>query len=128
MAEFFRGWKRKLGIVALVAACVLSAGWVRSFEISDKYLVHTGETYFVFESSHGALGWQSLNQSPERLLGANWTGNNYHVSQHVGLNHVPYWSIVIPLIVLTIYLLFSKPLTQTCSVPPGNLRISGAIS
>lgn len=30
MREFFRGWRRKVGCVTLVMACVLTTGWVRS--------------------------------------------------------------------------------------------------
>src|SRR4051812_18429979 len=30
MQEFFRGWRRKLGVVTLVIACILAAGWGRS--------------------------------------------------------------------------------------------------
>ena len=30
MREFFKPWRRKIGVVTLVMACVLMAGWVRS--------------------------------------------------------------------------------------------------
>ena len=30
MMEFFRGWRRKVGVVTLAMACVFMVGWVRS--------------------------------------------------------------------------------------------------
>ena len=36
MREFFRGWRRKIGVVALVMACVFMAGWVRSHSSDDS--------------------------------------------------------------------------------------------
>ena len=35
MREYFRGWKRKLGVVTLVLACVFAAVWMRTFPGSD---------------------------------------------------------------------------------------------
>jgi len=35
MREFFHGWRRKIGVVTLVMACVLMVGWVRSPETCD---------------------------------------------------------------------------------------------
>lgn len=30
MSEFFRGWRRKIGVLTLLLACVLMGGWLRS--------------------------------------------------------------------------------------------------
>lgn len=35
MREFFKGWRRKVGCVALVVACVFTSGWIRSFGTTD---------------------------------------------------------------------------------------------
>jgi hypothetical protein len=35
MREFFRGWRRKAGCVALLMACVFAAAWVRSVYFID---------------------------------------------------------------------------------------------
>ena len=35
MGEFFKPWRRKLGIVTLVLACVFMGGWVRSYSAHD---------------------------------------------------------------------------------------------
>lgn len=39
MREFFQGWKRKIGVVTLLMACVLLAGWIRSQSIRDEFLL-----------------------------------------------------------------------------------------
>ena len=42
MREFFSGWRRKVGVVALMLACVLMAGWVRSFTIAEGVAIPIG--------------------------------------------------------------------------------------
>lgn len=36
MREFFKGWKRTLGLLTLLFACVFAAGWVRSRRTVDQ--------------------------------------------------------------------------------------------
>src|SRR5579863_9508898 len=40
MREFFRGWKRKVGLVVLAIACLFVGGWVRSLSTVDFILWH----------------------------------------------------------------------------------------
>ena len=35
MREFFRGWKRKVGVFTLLMACLFAAGWVRNLRSPD---------------------------------------------------------------------------------------------
>src|SRR5437764_2395905 len=35
MGAFFKGWKRKMGIMTLAMACLLMAAWVRSLVVTD---------------------------------------------------------------------------------------------
>ena len=35
MRDYFRGWRRKLGVVTLLLACVFAAVWMRTFPGSD---------------------------------------------------------------------------------------------
>src|SRR5438105_3724804 len=36
MRDFFKGWRRKIGVLTLVMACVCMAAWVRSYSAEDK--------------------------------------------------------------------------------------------
>ena len=42
MRDFFRSWRRKVGVVTLVMACVLMAGWVRSFTFVEGVAIPIG--------------------------------------------------------------------------------------
>ena len=41
MREFFRGWKRKVGVVTLVMACAFTVGWIRSEFAIDQLRLHS---------------------------------------------------------------------------------------
>ena len=46
MREFFRGWKRKLGVVTLVIACLFMGVWLRSHAILDRITLFTRHEMF----------------------------------------------------------------------------------
>ena len=37
MGDFFQGWRRKVGLLTLLMACVFMAGWVRSLFMRDDF-------------------------------------------------------------------------------------------
>ena len=37
MGDFFKPWRRKIGVVTLLMACVFAAGWVKSFSTVDSF-------------------------------------------------------------------------------------------
>jgi hypothetical protein len=37
MGNLFHGFRRKLGVVTLLLACVFTVGWVRSLIVEDKF-------------------------------------------------------------------------------------------
>lgn len=57
MREFFRPFRRKLGVIALVVACVLMAGWVRSQSTHDSYFVSHKSWMRSIESRSGSMHW-----------------------------------------------------------------------
>ena len=59
MKEFFRGWRRKVGVVTLIMALVLMVGWVRSFHLWDSVSVPTkyNGNIHTFTSREGNLSW-----------------------------------------------------------------------
>lgn len=79
MGEFFKGWRRKAGLVTLVMACVLMVGWMRSYASRDLLRVHVPYRYaccvHYFESFRGVLGWSNKRSSdvdPEKPLTLEW--------------------------------------------------------
>lgn len=61
MREFFKPWRRKLGVVTLVMACLLMAGWVRSVRKLDHCSFHVSEySFHTFSSCNGRVAWQRI--------------------------------------------------------------------
>ena len=54
MSEFFRGWRRKIGVATLLLACLLTCGWVRSFRLGDFIL----SANWQLVSFHGRIFWE----------------------------------------------------------------------
>lgn len=63
MREFFCGWRRKLGCIALVLACSLFGLWMRSRVLIDFYEISVGDRQHCFGSYHGYLSWRSWDTS-----------------------------------------------------------------
>ena len=40
MSDFFRGWRRKIGVAMLMIALAMTSGWVRSYSVMDGYGFH----------------------------------------------------------------------------------------
>ena len=55
MGEFFRGWRRKIGVLTLLMACVFVAGWVRSSISRDWIAFDAGKHWVVFGSDSQRL-------------------------------------------------------------------------
>lgn len=105
MREFFKGWRRKLGVVTLGIACVLTCGWVRSFRVCDSYPLTTKHSLGLrIEHNNGQIrcvqgfdgimtgAWLIGNEPPE--FKQSWS--------------LEYWSFVMPLTVLSGWLLLRK--------------------
>jgi hypothetical protein len=140
MGEFFKGWRRQLGLRTLVVACVFMAGWVRSLTTTDQLI---GKEFFgqlhSFGSQSGAFYWIRLKpclppvpatppipdldrHSLARKLGfldieirQNSGGMTMLAGNGIG---VPYWIITIPLTILSAFLLLSKPRPSTPKKTP----------
>jgi len=63
MGEFFHGWRRRIGLVTLMVACVFTAGWVRSLGACDQIhcSVFPSET---LQSTISQIRWWS-GQTPK---------------------------------------------------------------
>jgi hypothetical protein len=96
MREFFRGWRRKVGCVTLVMACVVMGLWIRGFHWQDSaefcpsrtiYTTSSGYGYFAFQAFEfpargAALSQSSVSTSPLRLLQMGW--NSSLITEELG--------------------------------------------
>ena len=152
----FKPLRRKLGVVTLVIACVLAAGWVRSFEKRESLHLTLWQVQNIVISvdgklviarcpaimQFGVIGWITLpttsvfgpRNGSLRPVGASTLFNVHEGNfnkfewrrQFFGFDcgtivrasdsarriryiFAPYWSLVIPLTLLSAYLLLSKP-------------------
>ena len=60
MREFFQGWRRKTGCVALVMALALMGGWIKSGTRGDVVHVSTPRHNHMGFSAAGRLFWWSM--------------------------------------------------------------------
>jgi len=124
MTDIFYGWRRKAGCITLVMALLFMSVWIRSTFKGDFSRREWGPVSYVFISAEGemkGLSWNSsggfrgndisFGLSPGYLLRS-------HAATAVDLRtaNVPfhefrlqYWSIVIPLTMLSACLLLAKP-------------------
>lgn len=125
MGEYFRRWKRKAGCVTLVVACVFMAGWVRSIGYIDslgiRYQQQLPGLIVGFRSSRGRFGM--INTGVNDPCPHGWssipiTAVSPRVERRMQFwFDFPYWLTVIPLMLLSTWLLFSKPRQQPSPAP-----------
>lgn len=94
MREFFNDWRRKAGCVALVMACVVAGMWLRSQFYYDGVISWDNEVEDTVYSTNGSLHWSSVTREDLTIR---------------TFRSLPYWSIVLPLTLLSAYLLLWKP-------------------
>jgi hypothetical protein len=136
MGEFFRGWRRKFGVMAMVMACVFMAAWIRSFTVVDMFEFQRQDSFQSLRSSNGWLGWHNDIALFPRARWESMTLDHYQalwivetglvsietqtarqldssVSDPILIAYaLPHLSIVLPLTALSAYLLLSKPRPQ----------------
>ncbi len=62
MGEFFKGWRRKTGLVTLAMACVLMVAWMRSLLVEDLVL-QVGQSQTYFTSGNGSIQWDQITHT-----------------------------------------------------------------
>ena len=139
MHEFVHGWRRKVGVVTLAMACLVTGMWCRSFSVQDVFGWgdSTPDLPIWFASNEGVLvavaeipiGWSHLRPSIsiwetdetkpwEKLFPSNITWSFQFC--RFGYGHaefqfltLPYWSITVPLTLLSASLILWKPRKRT---------------
>lgn len=121
--EFFRGWRRKAGCIALVMALLFTGSWVRSLTCMERaYLTHRDGTYGI--GHHCGFIWCSYNYEDDADFRIHWWSSDFDPG--TGANHVMpiwyagdgdrcirHWVFAVPLTLLSAYLLLWKPRQRT---------------
>ena len=161
MGEFFKGWKRRSGLLTLVMALVLLGGWVRSLSIYDiitfparkhtnnltvsftseffgsvKNSVYWGRSHYECDEETAELlakddlygfgasypRWRTYSV-PDIQMKWRWRWCGFGICEEpeerkegdgwANAVLIPYWAIVLPLTLLSAFLLLSKPRKST---------------
>jgi len=125
--SYFKPWRRKLGLVALLVACVLMSGWMRSNQERDRLgfgspldtdfpcvVSHKGRIAFRFFEDVEPDFQLFYDRADDRLWHPLITVEPFTVGSGrcLGGGHsivFSYRSIVLPFTLLSAYLLLSKP-------------------
>ena len=143
MWEFIRGWKRKVGIVTLLMACVVMVEWIRSMTNSTQFSIRTEKHacvgirsanqvfgFFYWRFNDPSMNWDAyghvefvvypfaeqpgLKNWPDGI--SRWRiGDFGWQDSSIGPNHrmvefiAPHWCIAVPLTLISLWLLLSKP-------------------
>ena len=100
--------------MTLVVALAFAGLWMRSFDVTEYFAFRISSALQVIRSRGGELGWQDLSQFSHRFP-VGWSSDPRRfvyrgpLSDPIHFVEVPYWSIVIPLTLLSAYLLLIKP-------------------
>lgn len=138
---YFKSLRQKIGVATLAIACVFAAGWLRSEMLSDILNLPYRSHRAGVRSQSGTFGWcyeytldgreyptvvvgWRTETVPKPLidwrkyqrglgrLGFQWGSDKFGDVERKYYFQAPYWSIVIPLTLLSAYLLISKPRTK----------------
>jgi len=115
MGDFFHGWRRKAGCVTLVMAMIFASGWTRSLSAIDTFRISTirYDTFICFSTS-GEIWCKRMpsNYGPPAIRWYSEERLDYRIESlksYYGIkpndSGIPYWSIVVPFILLSAYLL-----------------------
>jgi hypothetical protein len=79
MREFFRGWRRKAGLVTLVMACLVNVAWMRSQFGRDAYAIRRGNDYQVIATSRVGVLWNHkvVPENTQVIYDPGWEYSTY---------------------------------------------------
>jgi hypothetical protein len=132
MHTFFHGWRRKVGVVTLVMAVVVFGAWMRSLMVQDTFFL--GSSFI--NVSGGMIAQQAwvtdqvypvdipkiASSDPHAVLvvigdvGPEMVIGNPYLRLET-MWAIPYWSLVLPLTLLSAYFILWKPRTRTKKQP-----------
>lgn len=136
MGEFFKGWRRKAGLVTLAMACLLFVAWMRSlttkddcFAFSRTEWILSGDGYLtvvLMERGGHFSDWQATQNGPVAYrMGRCWSntwrwtvagarfGFDTYGDAKMEVDkawwcRLPFWEIILPLTLLSAWLILGK--------------------
>lgn len=136
MREIFRGWRRKLGCITLVVACILALGWARSLLGAYCVWIPAGHRQHQFIAADGIVYWwafdMNIRQPPEwdvttvdtslsqavKLIDAERGNRSYMIPSFVEWK-TDFWLLVLLPTLPSAYLILSKSREQTAPQQDG---------
>ena len=150
MGEFFKGWRRKAGLATLVMTLLLTVAWMRSAILMDVIIIERGKETHLAQSLEGELSWRRLVNIAPQQSSAEWHTLKYapfylRFSSATSLTTewqlkwcgfdfgttaendaswgiVPYWSLVLPLTLLSAWLILVKARNEKRTQAPIDSR------
>jgi hypothetical protein len=129
MKEFFHGWRRKVGCLSLLLACLIAGAWMLC-----EMRRHNGVSFPLFNRQHvvyavdGQIVWMGMPHGDVWLLSSedyeamaefimridgSWDKileiQDLKKDTAIKMWAVPVWSVVLPLTFLSAYLIVWKP-------------------
>lgn len=117
MRDFFKGWRRKTGVMTLAMTCLFAAGWVRSLDggTDGMKLLLLNRMHFL-ASLNSYILWCGCDVYGDKTesfwIRFEVEGVDFQLARKTTgfrLWEIPYWSIVLPLILTSAFLLLVKP-------------------
>jgi hypothetical protein len=116
MGDFFHGWRRKVGCLLLAVAVALTSGWVRSLKVSEMAWCDFYGHSVMLAHGNGRLQW--LRSTADPLVSFDYRWKPHADRNRIFLDNpwwkwdqynltVPYWSLVIPLILVSAWLILT---------------------
>jgi hypothetical protein len=148
MQTFFHGWRRKMGVVALVMACLVTGLWVRTLFFADQFCFVIGDRKHYINSGQSGLTWLSIDRSPmlewhtvipaeefEQIkLSRPLTqslNETFAILTDRGTNpacrYLLYWWLALPLTLLSAYLILWKPRKAAQPTPKAERDINSEL-
>jgi hypothetical protein len=116
MGDFFHGWRRKLGIAALLFTLLLTIVWMRRYYVNDLFIVQDAGFYWESRLDGFDWGWDWRPEVPGPAVEWCYADLSKLRPKKRKPLDVSYWPCVLVSTFLSAYLLLAKPPTAKSKV------------